>query len=91
MSPHISKKRFKDIEDNIREIINSEQEKDAILSNILSVICNVMQYDPNASTYTDEQALRIKAYRQRKKALKQPPPPPENKYYVTRTSTDPNI
>lgn len=58
----LSKKRYYDLEEEFKLLFEDET-----VSKIMERIRFVMQFDPDRSTYTKEQAAKIKAYRSRMK------------------------
>lgn len=61
----MSKKRFFDIETAIKDRLNDD---DAV-SDIMKIISDIMNYDPNLSTYNETQAKQIRAYRNKLKQM----------------------
>lgn len=58
----LSKKKYEEI----AQALQAEHGK-VVTDNVLSIIRNVMKFDPNMSTYTKQHASYIKEYRERKK------------------------
>lgn len=59
----LSKKRYEEFGKGLLEILD-DQEK---VESALKLLRDIMKFDPEACTYTPEQAKKIKAYREKKK------------------------
>jgi hypothetical protein len=59
----MSKKRWDLFKEQLDETTNDEELKDKIKH----LLCEVLKFNPNESSYTEAQAKRIKEYRERRK------------------------
>lgn len=65
-SSNLSKKRYIDLQNEFYKLVNNHEIVDALMEKVREV----MNYDPNKPTYTQEQADKIKDYRRRMKEEK---------------------
>ena len=56
MPHHITKTRYAKLVELVKSIIPDDESK---CEQIMNGICNIFEYDPNASTYTPQQAAAI--------------------------------
>ena len=62
---HMSKKRYEDFKHRLEGIYESDEVK-----NILGMLNEVLNYDPEKSTYTERHYNNVKAYRNRQRESK---------------------
>lgn len=55
----LSKKRFSDIKEAFQNTLQDEE----VTERLLSILCDIMQFDPNVPRYTPELGQKIKEYR----------------------------
>ena len=60
----LTKKRYNDLKNILTEIYGADNR----LEDALMKFCDMMRFDPEASTYNEKVAQQIKQYRERKKA-----------------------
>lgn len=64
--PFISNKRY----ENIKDKLNSLLQKEEIVNNILGIICDEINFDPNRNTYKPRMKEHMKRYRENLKLKK---------------------
>lgn len=59
----LSKKRWETFKERLDAIVDNAEQKEKIGQ----LLCEVLKFDPNETSYTEAQAKRIKEYRERRK------------------------